>query len=60
MARRWASERVFEPGTVVNYETQFFGPRLTGITYCICTLLFDEDLAELPVRTPRELIRLEA
>ncbi len=55
-----ASERVFEPGTVVNYETQFFGPRMTGITYCICTLLFDEDLAELPVRTPRQLIPLEA
>jgi hypothetical protein len=54
------SERVFEPGTVVNYETQFFGPRLTGITYTICTLMFKEGAAGFPVETPRELIVLDA
>ncbi len=54
------SERVFEPGTVVNYETQFFGPRLTGITYTICTLMFKEEAAGFPVKTPRELIVLDA
>lgn len=52
------SETLFEPGTVVNFETQFFGPRLTGITYTICTLMFHEDRADLPVRTPRKLIVL--
>jgi len=54
------SGRVFEPGTVVNYETQFFGPRLTGITYTICTLMFQEESAGFPVQTPRELTVLEA
>jgi Xaa-Pro aminopeptidase len=54
------SDRVFEPGTVVNYETQFFGPRLTGITYTICTLLFEQESAGFPVKTPRELIVLDA
>ncbi len=54
------SGRVFEPGTVVNYETQFFGPRLTGITYTICTLMFKEEAAGFPVETPRELIVLDA
>ena len=54
------SERRFEPGTVVNYESQFFGPRLSGLTYTICTLLFREDGAGFPVKTPRELIVLEA
>jgi len=54
------SGRVFEPGTVVNYETQFFGPRLTGITYTICTLMFREESAGFPVQTPRELTVLEA
>lgn len=54
------SERRFEPGTVVNYESQFFGPRLSGLTYTICTLLFQEDGAGFPVKTPRELIALEA
>ncbi len=54
------SGRVFEPGTVVNYETQFFGPRLTGITYTICTLMFEQESAGFPVQTPRELIVLDA
>jgi len=50
------SEKVFEPGTIVNYETQFFGPNQSGITYCICSLLFKENEAVFPVKTPRELI----
>ena len=45
---------------MVNYETQFFGPRLTGITYTICTLMFREESAGFPVQTPRELMVLEA
>ncbi len=54
------SERVFEPNTVVNFESQFFAPRLSGITYYICTLLFKEDTAELPCKSPRSLTVLEA
>ena len=49
------SDRVFEPGTVVNYESQFFGPQLTGITYTICTLLFGDDHAFYPVKMKRAL-----
>jgi Xaa-Pro aminopeptidase len=52
------SERVFEPGTVVNYETQFFSPDMSGITYTICTMMFGEDRAWMPVQTPRQLIAL--
>jgi len=53
------SEKVFEPGTCVNFESQFFSPRMSGITYYICTLLFKENTAELPVQTPRQLVVLE-
>ena len=53
------SEKVFEPGTCVNFESQFFSPRMSGITYYICTLLFKEHTAELPVQTPRQLVVLD-
>jgi hypothetical protein len=49
------SERIFEPGTCVNFESQFFSPRMAGITYYIRTLLFTEDGAGLPIKTPRRL-----
>ena len=53
------SERVFEPGTCVNFESQFFSPRMAGITYYICTLLFKDEVAELPVRAPRHLVVID-
>ena len=53
------SETIFEPGTCVNFESQFFSPRMSGITYYICTLLFKEDVAELPINTPRQLVVIE-
>ncbi|HEY5739281.1 MAG TPA: Xaa-Pro peptidase family protein [Gammaproteobacteria bacterium] len=53
------SECVFEPRTCVNFESQFFSPRLSGITYYICTLLFKDDRAELPVQAPRELLVID-
>jgi len=53
------SERIFEPRTCVNFESQFFSPRMSGITYYICTLLFKEDLAELPVKAPRQLVVID-
>ncbi len=49
------SEVVFEAGTCVNFESQFFSPRMAGITYYIDTLLFKEDGAGLPIRYPRQL-----
>jgi Xaa-Pro dipeptidase len=52
------SERVFEAGTVVNFETQFFSPHMSGITYYIDTLMFKKDEALLPCKSPLELIVL--
>ena len=49
------SERVFGPGTVVNFESQFYGPDQVGLTYFIDTLLFTEQRAYRPLRTPIEL-----
>ena len=53
------SEVEFEPGTCVNFESQFFSPRMAGITYYICTLLFKDDGAALPIRYPRRLTVIE-
>jgi Xaa-Pro aminopeptidase len=53
------SERIFEARTCVNFESQFFSPRMSGITYYICTLLFKEDIAELPVKAPRQLVVID-
>ena len=53
------SERTFEARTCVNFESQFFSPRMSGITYYICTLLFKEDVAELPIKAPRQLVVID-
>jgi len=53
------SGKRFEPGTCVNFESQFFSPRMSGITYYICTLLFKQDRAMLPVQAPRRLTVIE-
>ncbi len=53
------SDFEFSPRTCVNFESQFFGPRMSGITYYICTLLFKEDIAEMPVKAPRQLVVIE-
>jgi hypothetical protein len=50
----------FEPGTAVNFESVFYGPRMSGLTYLIDTLLFKDDTAELASRMPRELHVLPA
>ena len=44
---------LFEPGTVVNFESVFFGPRMTGLTYLIDTLMFKDGEAELASLMPR-------
>jgi len=53
------SDRVFEPGTVASFESQFFAPRMSGITHYIETLPFKDDTALLPVRAPRRLVVIE-
>lgn len=54
------SDVLFEPGTVVNFESVFFGPRMTGLTYLIDTLIFQDHEAELASELPRGLTVLEA
>lgn len=53
------SDFEFSHRTCVNFESQFFSPRMSGITYYICTLLFKEDSAELPIKAPRHLVVIE-
>ena len=53
------SDVVFEPGTVVNYESQFFGPRMTGLTYLIDSLVFERDGARIACSLPRELLVID-
>jgi Xaa-Pro aminopeptidase len=50
------TEMVFEPGTVVNFESQFFSPRMSGITYYIDTLMFKADIAFQPLKSPLDLV----
>ena len=54
------SDVLFEPGTVVNFESVFFGPRMAGLTYLIDTLLFSDTEARLASRMPRDLTVLDA
>jgi Xaa-Pro aminopeptidase len=50
------ADRVFEPGTAVNYENQFFMPRHEGMYFMIETLVFEENGARmLAERVPYEL-----
>ena len=40
--------------SLAEYKTRL--QVITGITYYICTLLFKEDVAELPAKAPRQLV----
>ncbi len=48
--------RLLEPATVVNFESQFFSPRMSGITYYIDTLMFKADTAFQPLESPLDLV----
>lgn len=52
-------DRVFEPGTVVNYENQFFLPRRVGLYFMIETLAFFDDEARLMSTVPYGLTVVE-
>ena len=54
------SDRVFEPGTVVNFESQFFAPQMSGITYYVDTLLFTENSARRPLNFQPKLVVVDA
>ncbi len=50
------TDKVFEPGTIVNFESQFFSPRNSGITYYIDSLMFKADTAFQPLKSPLGLV----
>lgn len=50
------ADRVFGPGTAVNYESQFFLPQDAGLSLLIDTLLFSDSDARLGSRIPHDLI----
>jgi Xaa-Pro aminopeptidase len=52
------SGRRFLPGTVVNYESNFFLPERAGASLLINTIVFREKSAKILGKTPNELIVL--
>ncbi|MEM6376466.1 MAG: Xaa-Pro peptidase family protein [Pseudomonadota bacterium] len=54
------SARIFEAGTAVNFESQFYAPGLSGITYYIDMLLFTETEAVRPLDFAPELVIVDA
>jgi Xaa-Pro aminopeptidase len=54
------STRLFEPGTVVNHESQIFLPRHSGQYFMVESLLFFDDRVELATESvPYELIIID-
>jgi Xaa-Pro dipeptidase len=52
-------DKTFDPGMVVNYESQFYLPHRAGQSSLIDTLIFTEEEARILGKTPRELIVIE-
>jgi len=57
-ARDSGDER-FRPGTVVNYESNFYLPHNAGASLLIHTLMFSEEEAKVVDRVPPDLIVVE-
>lgn len=53
------TDRVFEPGTAVNYENQFFMPAHQGQYFTIESFLFEQDKASMLSDQPFELIVID-
>ena len=54
------TDKILEPGTVVNFESQFFAPRMSGITYYVDTLMFKSGAALRPLKFKPELVIVDA
>jgi Xaa-Pro dipeptidase len=52
-------DAVFDPGMVVNYESQVFLPRMAGMSLLIDSIMFTEEDAGLMTDFPRDLIVVE-
>ena len=53
------ADRVFEPGTAVNYENQFFMPDHRGQYFTIESFLFEQEAARMLCDQPFELMVIE-
>jgi hypothetical protein len=53
------ADRLFEPGTAVNYENQFFLPRFVGQYFTIESFLFKQDEALMLSDQPFPLIVID-
>jgi Xaa-Pro dipeptidase len=51
--------KTFQPGMVINHESQFFMPRNVGYAMQIETLVFTETEARMVGQTPRQLMVIE-
>jgi Xaa-Pro aminopeptidase len=54
-----AGDQLFVPGTVVNYESNFYLPHKAGTSYQINTLIFTEEQARIPGEIPNDLTVIE-
>lgn len=54
-----AGDQLFVPGTVVNYESNFYLPHKTGVSYQINTLVFTEKEAKILGKLPNDMIIIE-
>ncbi|MEM2466674.1 MAG: Xaa-Pro peptidase family protein [Candidatus Bathyarchaeia archaeon] len=54
-----AGDKRFVPGTVVNYESNFYLPHKAGVSYQINTLVFTEKQAKILGKIPNDLIVIE-
>ncbi len=54
-----AGDKLFVPGTVVNYESNFYLPHKAGVSYQINTLIFAEKQARILGEIPNDLIVIE-
>jgi Xaa-Pro aminopeptidase len=54
-----AGDKLFVPGTVVNYESNFYLPHKAGVSYQINTLVFTEKEAKILGKLPNDMIIIE-
>jgi Xaa-Pro aminopeptidase len=52
-------DAAFQPGMVVNYESNFYLPEAAGVSLLIDSVIFREDGAHMPSRVPHDLIVIE-
>lgn len=51
--------RAFQPGMVINYESNFYLPQAAGTSILIDSIIFKEDRAEMVSRVPHDLCVIE-